>query len=64
MLINMLYQNNSTDWRQKQDTVHLLMNHRSYLDKHFKEYPEFNESNIVNYPYTFGQMARDVWSPN
>lgn len=26
------------DWQQNYDTIHLLINHRSYLDPHFKEY--------------------------
>lgn len=48
------------DWRLNQDTIHLLINHRSYLDPHFKEYPDFNDRNIQHYPYMFGQLARLV----
>lgn len=60
MLISNLYKKVWNEWRQ-QDTIHLLINHRSYLDKeHIKEYPEFNEKNIKDYPYTFGIMAREV----
>ena len=32
------------------------------MDDHFEDYPEFNEENIINYPYTYGQMAREVLS--
>lgn len=45
-------------WRSDFDTMHLLINHRSYLDPHYKHYPEFDETNIASYPYTFGEMAR------
>lgn len=42
------------------DTVHLLMRHRNYLDVYFKDYRYFNERNIRHYPFTFGDLARDV----
>lgn len=48
------------NWSQNYDTIHLLMNHRDYLDSHFKEYGELNERNIQNYPYIFGKLARLV----
>ena len=40
-------------------TIHLLINHRYYLDK---ESPinEFDEKNIQNYNQTFGFMVRDI----
>ena len=39
MLMQELYDSMEwPDWRQQQDTIHLLINHRSYLDPHFKEY--------------------------
>lgn len=47
------------DWRQM-DTVHLLTNHRWYLDPNFDRYRTFNERNVLHYPYTFGEMARRV----
>lgn len=58
MLMRELY--DTADWSdwKSQDTIHLLINHRSYLDPHYKEFPEFNEQNINHYPFTFGQMAR------
>jgi len=39
MLMQELYDSMDwPDWRQNQDTIHLLINHRSYLDPHFKEF--------------------------
>ena len=60
MLMRELY--DTTDWafEKEQDTVHLLINHRSYLDPHYQAYPDFDADNIVHYPYTFGRMARLV----
>ena len=63
MLINQLYNSQVWDEWKSQDTIHLLMNHRYYLDPHFRDYPEFNQDNIKDYPYTFGQMARQVVPP-
>ncbi len=51
-------------WDQHYDTIHLLTDHRYYLDPHFKEYPEINERNIQHYPYMFGKLARRVIPPN
>ena len=59
MLVPQLYKSQWPQWRQ-QDTIHLLINHRSYLDPHFKEYPAFDNINIANYSYTFGDMAREM----
>jgi len=59
MLVPKLYLTQWPEWRQ-QDTIHLLINHRSYLDPHFKEYPAFDNVNIANYSYTFGDMAREM----
>lgn len=61
-----LYQEKSDeyDWRQKLDTVHLLINHRTYLDMYFRFYRYFNERNILHYPFNFGDMARLVMNPN
>lgn len=59
MLMHELYDSSDwRDWRQSQDTIHLLINHRSYLDPHFAQYPDFDEDNIRDYPYTFGELAR------
>lgn len=61
MLVHRLYKTSWEDWR-KQYTVHLLMRHRSYLDKeHLEKWPSFDEKNIKNYPMTFGEMAREVY---
>jgi hypothetical protein len=61
MLIHNLYKTLWNDWR-KQYSVHLLMRHRSYLDKeHLDKWPVFDENNIKDYPMTFGQMAREVY---
>jgi hypothetical protein len=59
MLLHKLFNDMWMEWRD-QDTIHLLVNHRSYLDPHFKQIPEFTEDNIKNYTYTFGIMAREV----
>lgn len=38
MLMQELYDSMDwPNWQQNQDTIHLLINHRSYLDPHFKE---------------------------
>lgn len=59
MLAAELYKSQWPQWRH-QETIHLLINHRSYLDPHYKDIPVFNEVNIANYSYTFGDMARQV----
>lgn len=64
MLMRELYDSTEwPDWRRKQDTIHLLINHRSYLDPHFKQFPDFDEYNIQRYPYMFGQLARLALPP-
>jgi hypothetical protein len=61
MLVHNLYKTLWKDWR-KQYTVHLLIRHRSYLDKeHLDKWPSFDEKNIKDYPMTFGEMAREVY---
>lgn len=61
MLVHNLYKTMWKDWR-KQYTVHLLMRHRSYLDKeHLDKWPSFDENNIKDYPMTFGEMAKEVY---
>ena len=42
------------------DAIHLLINHRSYLDPSYNETKEFDEFNIMTYNYTFGFMARQI----
>ena len=50
-----------TTWDVDLDSVHLLINHRFYLDLHFKTYRYFNEHNIQHYPFVFGKMAQRVF---
>jgi hypothetical protein len=53
-----LYIQNWENWKEY-DTIHLLTNHRSYMYKeNYQQYPEFNESMIIHYNFTFGEMAR------
>ena len=63
IMADVLYETAWADWRFLQDTIHLLIRHRSYLDKHYKKCLVFNETNIINYPYTFGKMVLSVWNP-
>ena len=65
-LMRELYQNkeNERDWRENFDTIHLLINHRHYLDIYFRTYRYFNERNILHYPFNFGEMARAVMNHN
>ncbi|XP_046640933.1 uncharacterized protein LOC124326253 isoform X2 [Daphnia pulicaria] len=61
-----LYKNLKFDWRHL-DVIHLLMNHRSYLDPNYNKTPVFDENNIRTYEYPFGDMVRhllDMQSPN
>jgi hypothetical protein len=58
MLIDELYQSYWLMW-QKQDAIHLLLNHRFYLDKN-SPIKEFTHENIKNYSFTFGVIARDI----
>ena len=41
------------------DTIHLLINHRYYLDSK-SPIKEFNETNIWTYNRTYGVMARTI----
>ena len=63
-MLGEMYQFAGYPWNEKLDTVHLLINHRSYLDVHFKDYRYFNERNIIHFPYKFGEMARRVLNYN
>ena len=61
MLIHNLYKTYWEDWR-KQFVIHLLINHRSYLDKeHLDKWPVFTAENIKSYTNTFGTMAREAY---
>ncbi len=57
MLVDKLFQSYWPEWNVTLDAVHLLINHRSYLDKK-SPIKEFDEYNIKNYTYTFGSIAR------
>ena len=57
-LINELYKSNWPEWRQLH-VIHLLINHRSYLDKE-SPIKEFDEKNILTFNYTYGEMCRFV----
>lgn len=50
------------EWRRFY-AVHLLIRHRWYLDSLWNMFwwPWLHERNIVDYPKTFGEMARDVY---
>ena len=58
-LINELYF--MEDWQgwKNLDSLHLLVNHRSYLDKD-SPIKLFNDTNIQTYQFTFGKIARDI----
>ena len=58
MLVHKLYKSYWKEWKE-QITIHLLFNHRPYLDKeNFETYGVFNETTIMSYNQTFGFMAR------
>ena len=56
-----LYLNNTDIWRTCCYTIHLLFNRRYYLDED-APITQFDEYNIRNYNFTFGDMARDIMS--
>lgn len=58
MLIHNLYKTYWPGWKDL-DSIHLLINHRSYLDKE-SPIKEFNEFNILDYNRTYGFMVRDI----
>ena len=59
MLFNELFlEYNWKKWKTL-DSIHLLINHRSYLDKE-SPIKEFNETNIWTYNRTYGIMARKI----
>ena len=60
-MIHHLYKSNWKDWRN-QYAIHLMINHRSYLDKeHYKQWPEFDENNVKTFNCTFGTMAKEAY---
>lgn len=48
------------EW-EEMDSIHLLINHRHYLDND-SPIKEFDEENIKTYNYTYGFMCRDILS--
>lgn len=60
MVREMFQEKEKFRWHEELDAVHLLINHRSYLDMFYKDYRYFNERNIMHYPFNFGEMARLV----
>lgn len=59
MLFSELYEeHNWKQWRTL-DSIHLLINHRSYLDAN-STIKEFNETNIWTYNRTYGIMVRSI----
>ena len=58
MLIHNLFKSYWKGWKDL-DTIHLLINHRSYLDKE-SPIKDFDEFNIKTYNYTYGFMVRDI----
>lgn len=59
MLVGQLFhEKNWSKWKDL-ETVHLLINHRVYLDKD-SPIKEFNETNIWTYDRTYGIMVRSI----
>ncbi|GAB6024895.1 hypothetical protein CHUAL_010003 [Chamberlinius hualienensis] len=58
MLANELYDTYWPEWTN-QFTIHLLINHRSYLDED-SSIKDFDENNIKTFNGTYGEMARVV----
>ena len=60
MLVHNLYKIYWREWKTL-DSIHLLINHRHYLDKE-SPIKDFDENNIQTYNYTYGYMVRDILS--
>jgi hypothetical protein len=58
MLVHNLFKTYWADWKSL-DSIHLLINHRSYLDEK-SPIKDFDEFNIKNYNYTYGYMVREI----
>jgi hypothetical protein len=56
MFIEKLFKTNWDGWKDF-NTIHLTINHRSYLDKE-SPIKEFNETNIWTYNRTYGTLVR------
>jgi hypothetical protein len=59
IIFTRLYKRKNWDEWKTYYTIHLLMNHRRYGDKD-STIRQFNEANIIDYPYTYGEMARVI----
>lgn len=59
MLVHKLYKSYYPEWKTNYECMHLLINHRGYLDKE-SPIKEFNETNIIDYNATYGYMVRDI----
>ena len=57
-LVDNLYKKYWPNWNEL-DAIHLLINHRYYLDKE-SLIKEFDENNIKLYNFTYGYMVRDI----
>lgn len=60
MMREIFQQSKNFLWYNELDCVHLLINHRHYLDMFYKDYRYFNERNILHYPFNFGEMTMRV----
>ena len=58
MLAGQMFQTYWPEWKEM-ETIHLTINHRYYLDKE-SPIKEFDEINIWNYTYTYGEMCRNI----
>lgn len=57
-LVSELYKERWEKWTTYH-SIHLLARHRGYLDKE-SPIKEFNETNTLDYPFTYGQMVRKI----
>ena len=58
LLVKELYYIGDYDWRRL-IALHLLINHRPYMDPD-SPIKEFDEVNVQDYKFTFGEIARDL----
>ncbi len=57
-MIRELYQSTWSGWKSL-DTIHLMINHRYYMDKD-SPIKEFDSENIKTYDKTYGFMCREI----
>jgi hypothetical protein len=58
-ILDMMFKSYESSWRHDYDTIHTLVLHRYYADQD-SPIKEFNEKNVLNYNFTYGQMCREV----